>query len=333
MQKTAALIKLRKGMFMRIRCRRLAVMLALVLILICIPQTASANSPPAAPIYTFYIENYPENTVYADLLIYLPKTDPQYQPLVEQNIPEGFSETAEIISYCEEDYRSYTFHYKGAKSRICLDDEGSIVFFEDGTRIYDDSIAFGHQEDIEGRGQIRLALLDVQGNILLVSRPHSLKPEGLFSYSVGSFHYDAARDNMLADSESNGGAFLVFILVAILGTAMNCFIEWMVALAFDGVKNHTDLVLVTNLCSQILMRILQVILLGILMTLDVLHAYMIAVAMLEILVYLGEFLVYRKRMGDVSLNRCIAYTLCANTASLMAGLLIPILFVLPTLII
>ena len=63
------------------------------------------------------------------------------------------------------------------------------------------------------------------------------------------------------------------------------------------------------------------------------NRYMIAVAMLEILVYLGEFLVYRKRMGDVSLNRCIAYTLCANTASLMAGLLIPILSVLPTLII
>jgi hypothetical protein len=277
------------------------------------------------PRFVFELLNAPEEAVYMDLLIRMDETDPRYCELEEDNLPNSFSESAEIITYFEDGFLSYTFHYRGAISQIQLNEKSEAVFFVDSTRrIYsgDTIIAEDHKQDIETRGKIRLALLNAQGDIVKVSRSLSIRPSGLFSYSLGTFHYDAAQDCLKVDSKSNLGAILVFLIVGIGGIIWTCFIEWLVALSFDVVRKYSRLTVIVNIVSQLIMRVGQMLLLNVMYVFDIILVYLGMILLLEILVYLGEFLLYTRLMKDVSWKRCFAYTVCANTASLISGLLL-----------
>lgn len=308
---------------MKIKRSVLTMLLALVLMLPLLPVEVSANSPAPAPEFTFFVSDVPEGTVYVDLLIYLPKTDPHYQELVSGNLPEGFPEDAQIIGFCEGDFRSYTFHYRGARSDIRVDEYDSVRFFADGSIIYsEESTAYEHREDIEARGDIRLAMLDAQGNILKVSKPQSIKPSGLFSYSLNSFQYDAARDELIVESHSNSLGVVAFAFVSLAGLVLTCFVEWEVALHFDGIKAYSRLVVWTNLVSQLLMRAAQVLFLWAVGAAGIGIHYYLLVFILELLVYPCEFLFYRWKMRNISRKRCLLYTVTANTASLILGLIL-----------
>ena len=307
-------------------------LLVLVMIMPCIPVEASANSPASAPWYTFELLNAPAGTVYMDLLISLDDTDACYCPLVEENIPEGFTEDAEIITYREDGFCSYTFHYDGARSKIRLNKDNEATYFIDSTNIYIyDEEAYTnaqlHQDDIERRGKIRLAMLDAQGRILQVSGTLSIVPSGLFSYSLGYFTYDASADWLEMNTGSNFMAILLFVLIGIGGIVTTCVTEWLVALFFDGIKKYARQIIYTNIASQIIMRLGQMLLLKAMYLWEFSPGYLIMVAVLEILVYFCEFLFFRKLMKPVSWKRCLTYTVCANTASLLAGFLLLILFI------
>lgn len=308
---------------MRKRKCFLVFFLTMALMLTVLPVPVSANSPAPSPWYTFFVSDFPKGTVYVDILIQLPKTDPKYQELVSENIPDGFSLDAEIIHYCEDDFRSYTFHYRGARSIIKLDHNNSITLFANSTVIYDEeSEAYDHLEDIEQRGMIRIAMLDAQGNILQISKPQSIRPTGLFSYSLGTFHYNAAQDELIVDSHSNVMGFIVLAFISVIGIIWNGFVEWLIALMFDKIKDYSRLIVLTNVVSQILMRTGQVVLLWVLGTSGIGLSYFWLVIILEILVYLCEYLFYCRKMPDISRQRCLAYTICANTASALSGLLL-----------
>lgn len=295
-----------------------AILLTTVILLMSLPVTASANSPAPDPWFTFCLTNLPEGTVYVDLLILLPETDPQYRELVADNLPDGFSEDAQIVNYCEDDFRSYTFHYRGALSDIQVDSNQSVTFFTDSSQIYD-NIAYEHQADIESRGKIRLAMLDEKGNILKVSKSLSLQPASLFSYSLGVFRYDASADRIAVESNSNTLAVILFLIISACGIALTCVTEWLVALLFDLAHSHGKLIVCTNIVSQLLMRVTQMLLLYILFLNDILF-YAGMVFVLEFVVYVCEFLFYRKKMWYISWKRCLLYTVCANTASALIGL-------------
>lgn len=305
-------------------------LLVLILLISVLPLSASANSPASAPWYTFQLRNAPAGTVYMDLLISLDETEAYYCPLMEENIPKGFAENGEIITYCEDGFRSYTFHYYGARSKIRLNDNNEATFFIDSTNIYNEEAytnAQLHQDDIASRGKIRLAMLDAQGNILQVSSTLSIVPSGLFSYSLGYFTYDASADFLEIKTSSNFLPILIFILIGIGGIVTTCVTEWLVALSFDGIKEYSRQIVLTNIASQLLMRLGQMLLLKAMYLWDVFLDYLIMVAVLEVLVYFCEFLFYRKLMKSVSWKRCLVYTVCANTASLLAGFLLLIIFI------
>lgn len=305
-------------------------LIAALLLTAVLPLRASANSPASAPWYTFELRNAPEGTVYMDLLIDLEETDAHYSQLAEENVPKDFTENAEIITYCEDGFRSYTFHYRGARSKIRLDYNNEVTFFIDSTNVYDEEAytnAERHQEDIESRGKIRLAMLDAQGNILHVSGTLSIIPSGLFSYSLGYFSYDASADTLDIDSESNLMSVLIFLIIGIGGMVTTCVTEWLVALAFAGIKEYSRQIVITNIVSQLIMRIGQMLLLKLMFVFEIILVYLGMVLILEILVYLGEFLLYRRLIKGVSWKRCLAYTVCANTASLLAGFLLLFIFV------
>ena len=112
-----------------------------------------------------------------------------------------------------------------------------------------------------------------------------------------------------------GILFFGFIVLACI--VITCFCEWLVSLLFQLNRRNSRLVIWTNVISQILMWAAYILLCG---ALKLEHIW--AVVILEVLIYTGEFLFYRKKMHEVSWLKCLFYTVTANTASLLAGLLI-----------
>ena len=108
---------------------------------------------------------------------------------------------------------------------------------------------------------------------------------------------------------------LGFIVLACI--VITCFCEWLVSLLFQLNRRNSRLVIWTNVISQILMWAAYILLCGIL---KLEHLWVVVI--LEVLIYTGEFLFYRKKMHEVSWLKCLLYTVTANTASLLAGLLI-----------
>ena len=314
---------------MRRRNRLPVLFLVILLAFTMLPFSVSANSPAPSPWYTFVISNYPQGTVYVDILIRLTESDPHYRELVTENIPNGFSADAEIIRFCEDDFRSYTFHYRGARSIIKLDSNNSVTLFTSSTMIYDaETEAYDHMDDVEQRGKVRIAMLDAQGNILQISRPHSIRPSGLFSYSLGRFYYNAERDELIVDSRSNMVSVIVFMVIGLLGLIWTCVVERLIALLYDGIKNYTRLIVKTNVVSQFLMRAGQILLLWLSGRAGYAISYFLLVLALEVIVYLCEYLFYHKKMPDVPWRKCLEYTICANTASAVSGLLLMCMIIL-----
>jgi len=295
--------------------RTICVVFTLLLLICVLPVTVFANSPPPWPVYQVEITNLPEETRYVDMLIKLPEDDSKYVPLVAENLPDGFSEDAQIISYCEDDYRSYTFHYAEAASMIKIPEDSTVYFFtKDGS----ETLGRAHLEEVYARGKIRLAVLDEAGNILQLSKPQSLQPMHLLDYDGYDFSYDAQTDKLIRESRGRNPALvLMYILVGISGTLFTCAAERLIAWPFGLGKKHGKLIVKTNIVSQITMRILFLPLYTL-----IFRRYYYAVFFLEILIYAGEAVLYCWRMKTISWKRVVLYTVVANTVTLASGLLI-----------
>lgn len=89
--------------------------------------------------------------------------------------------------------------------------------------------------------------------------------------------------------------------------------ESIIALLFGFKGKRLLSILTVNVCSQIIMRVLSVVLP---------LTYLIETVILEVLVYGTEFLIYRKRFEQISTTKIAIYTVIANTASLSLGILI-----------
>ena len=110
---------------------------------------------------------------------------------------------------------------------------------------------------------------------------------------------------------------LLFGFIVLACIVITCFCEWLVSLLFQLNRRNSRLVIWTNVISQILMWAAYILLCG---ALKLEHIWVVVI--LEVLIYTGEFLFYRKKMHEVSWLKCLFYTVTANTASLLAGLLI-----------
>ena len=114
-----------------------------------------------------------------------------------------------------------------------------------------------------------------------------------------------------------GFGVLLLGFIVLCGIVITCFCEWLVSLLFRLDHRNSRLILWTNVVSQILMWLAYILLCG-LFRLE--HIWVVVI--LEVLVYAGEFLVYWRKMHEVSWIKCLLYTGAANTASLLVGLLI-----------
>lgn len=295
--------------------RFVAAAVSFIFILVLLPVTVSANSPPPSFWYSVQLENLPEGTVYVDMLIPLETSDPFYSELEENNLPAAFSKSAEIAVYCEDGFRSYTLHYVGARSVMRVSKDNRVFFFTDGLNELG-SVGYDHMQEIQDRGQMRLAMLDESGNILQVSSVLVLKSRNALASLSGVFAYDALTDEFEIGHDNHPLNGVFYFILAFSGLVLTCIVEYLVAIPFDLWKYYGRTIVLVNVASQIFMHLLFILLYGVLF-----WRYSFAVLALEILVYAGEFLYYRRKMFDVPLGKCIGFTVTANTASLICGVL------------
>ncbi len=120
----------------------------------------------------------------------------------------------------------------------------------------------------------------------------------------------------------------ILIIAYLVLTGLTCWIEWLVAGPFGFRSGYETTILLTNVITQLGMHSLEFLTLQRRPSFvnNPLLWYIAVVAILEVLVYVIEFLIYRRKMQNVPRKRILLYTLCANTASLLGGLLL--LFIL-----
>lgn len=103
-----------------------------------------------------------------------------------------------------------------------------------------------------------------------------------------------------------------------------CLVEWLVSIPFKMHEEYKYVIILTNICTQIILHTLEFLFFG--LYTDVLIYLMLILfplgIALEIVVYVIEFFIYYKKMLGFSTLQIFLYTVCANAASLFLGLLI-----------
>lgn len=297
---------------MKNKRRLITLLLAAILALGFLPVTAAANSPGPSLGIGFILTDLPKDTAYVDLLIPLPVTDPMYVDLVEENLTGEITSRSEIISYCSDQFRSYTFHYRNAKSSIEVKESRYSRFFVNDS--WEDIPE--HRTDVYNRGNVRLVMLDREGSILKVSPTLELRTKGFLSSMIGIFDYNASTDEFVVREKTSVIAWLVYISLCAFCLLLTVFTEGLIAGCFR-LQGFRETIKCTNIVSQILMHSAYVLLYAFLS-----HNYLLDMLILEVLVFTGEFLYYRYVMWSISAKRIFAYTVTANTASLILGVLV-----------
>ncbi len=299
------------------RNRLLTIVLTMLLLVCLLPLSVSANSPAPSFDICFILTDLPKDTVYVDLLIPLPVTDPMYAELVEENLSESITAQSDIVAYCADEFRSYTYHYRNAKSEMEVYENRYVTFCT--VDVWES--AGDHREDIYDRGSIRLAMLDKEGTILKVSPILELRTEHFLTNMIGIFDYNAATDEFEVREKTSIIAWIVYISLCVICLLLTVVVEGLVAEVFR-LKGFLHLIRRTNIISQILMHSAYVLLYAIFT-----HNYLLDMLILEVLVYTGEYLFYRHAMWSIPAKKCFAYTITANTASLILGVLVMGIFV------
>lgn len=113
------------------------------------------------------------------------------------------------------------------------------------------------------------------------------------------------------------------VLIYLLIIGFTCLVEWLVSIPFVMHRECAKIILVTNILTQIGMHLLEVVYLALTAVPAAFWLVFPAfIVILEIIVYATEFFIYYKKMLGFPTWSIILYTICANTASLLLGLLI-----------
>ncbi len=294
--------------------KQIAMFIALLSLICVLSVPVFANSPPRAVRLSVDLSALPKGAVYADLLIKIDESDEYYVDFQPNEFVANAESAKEIIDYSASGYRSYTFHYKDAKSNIKLynyhDDCYRVEFC--GASDYREFLT-QYETLIRDYREIKIALLDKNFKIIKVSEETKLpKKSNLIDFN-GYIDYDVSENTLKANTRINpyfvvfGGFFSGLIIF------LSIITELLAALLFRFKKDYLLQIIIINLCTQIIMRILYIALP---------FTYLIETIILEVLVYSAEFLIYKKRFKETSTTKIAVYTVVANTLSLVFGIIL-----------
>ncbi len=297
------------------KLKKLAVVLILTCLFSCLLSfSASANAPKPADRLSIYITNLPNNAVYADLLIKISKDDPNYIDFQTSIYGDDKSLVKEINDYSKDGYRSFTLHYKNAKSNIEIEhayEEFYLVDFCAGLE-YREYLT-QYEDLLNNYRNFKIALLDKDFKIISVSDSAKLPQDKPAISFYGDVEYDAIENEVIVDSRVNpyfvifGSALSIFVMFISVGT------EFVLALLFKFKSKQLLNIFVVNIGTQLIMRTLYLVLP---------FPYLIETVIFEVMVYTAEFLIYKKRFSDVKTGKILTYTIVANTFSLLFGIIL-----------
>lgn len=300
------------------KASKLLSVLILLAILVCaLPVSVSANSPGPAVHLTVVFSNLPENAVYADILIKIQESDPNYVAFQPNEFADDVQDAQELVNYSVDGFRSFTYHYKDAMSNMKLEPYYDDLYYADFCNGSEFHNFLTQYEDLrKNYSDVKVVLLDKDFQILVVSGDSQSLKDGKIATFDGQLSYDAASDRLEADTRmSYSGLFFLImgILLVVLFIFLSVGTEVVTALLFRLRGKRLVAIVIVNACTQITMRILY---------LALPFTYLLETIILEVLVYSAEFIVYKKRFKDVSTAKILAYTVTANTASLLLGILL-----------
>lgn len=281
-----------------------------------LPVSVSANAPVPVDHLTAILSNLPDNAVYADLLIKIDENDPQYVDFQPNAFVHTASGARELVAYSKDGFRSFTFHYKDAKSNIRISHyynyDHTITHYVDFCNGLEYRDYLTQYENLrKDYRDIKLVLLDKEFNIIAVSETTQLPKESSAFRFNGSIYYDFTTNIVEYDNQINplyvifGGFYSILIMLISIWT------EVTLARFFGLERKYRRTILIVNVCSQIIMRVLYAVMP---------FTYLVETCILEILVYSAEFLIYKKRFGEVRTRTLVYYTVAANTLSLLLGI-------------
>lgn len=294
------------------------VIVLLIVVAVSLPMSVSANAPEPPDYLTITLSNLPENAVYADLLIKIDENAPEFTDFQPNVCVELKSEAEEIVDYSKDGFRSFTFHYKNAKSDVEIKNHDNDFYYVDFCRggEYNEYLTQYEKLCTEYR-DIKIALLDKNFNIIVVSKAAQLPEESDAFVFYGEAYYDFATNCLEADEEFNT-YFLVFtIAYSIFIISISVGIEVVLSLLFKFGRKQLLTIFIVNVCSQFIMRALYMVLP---------FTYLQETIILEILVYTTEFLIYKARFKKCSTTQIVTYTIIANTLSLLSGIYLERIF-------
>ena len=280
------------------------------LFVLSFPLSVSANAPAPANSLIVVISDLPEGAVYAELLIKIDTDDANYTDFNPNAFADGASSVRQIVDYSTDGYRSFSFHYKNAQSNIKLE------AYYDGQYCVDFGTDSGsnlnyltqYEDLLQNYRDIKIAILDKDFNILTVSDAAKLPEKTKLFVFDGDVYYNASDGSITIEERLNNYAviFGFLYLAAMIGLSVG--VELVIGLwfRFRGMP-----IFIVNLCSQIVMRALYVILP---------FTYLVETIVLEILVYLAEFFIYKRCFKQTSTAQILIYTITANTVSLLLGI-------------
>ena len=263
--------------------------------------TVSANAP--APLSYFYcsLENAPADAVYFDILIEITPQDEEYSAFNSQQ--NAISADSQIALYNEDGYMSLSFHYKKLE-------------YADMEIIYPYFRMDYYNQSIDKVSQtIKVALLDRNGNILQISDAISTTPETTdeFAYML-TYNADETAPTLQFSHYYKGSShpfyFFLLLPIALLRMALSIGAETLVAIPFK--MRPLWKVPVVNTATQIILIIFMMFS-GI--------PYLTALIIGEVFVYISEFIVYIVLYKSIPKWKIAAYTITANTITLIMGLL------------
>lgn len=126
----------------------------------------------------------------------------------------------------------------------------------------------------------------------------------------------AASEQTQQADKSGLIALAVALLLILVILLIHCAIKWLVAKALEIWFPHEKLIFLTGIIAYILQ---WGVFLGTMICFT--DDFLLVSIPLIVLIYLGEFLFYCKKMESASWKRCLVYTVATNLASLAVAML------------
>ena len=136
-------------------------------------------------------------------------------------------------------------------------------------------------------------------------------------------HANSPGPDLDGNVDPKPATIITVVVVYMMIMGFTCLVEWLVSIPFKMHEECAKLILVTNVLTQVVMHALELLFLWVMAALPIVWiTFPILLLSLEIIVYFSEFFIYKEKMLGFPTWQIFLYTMLANTASLVLGLLI-----------